>query len=296
MIRRQTVGDLLSSPRTDRAIPARGPAAVDEGTGPGTRGLPKLEATNITKSFQLEGRSLPVLEDVTLVAERGEFVSIIGPSGCGKSTLFNLIAGLDVPARGAIRIDGLDVTGRLGLVGYMPQKDLLLPWKTVLDNTTLGLELRGVPRKRARQEARSHFPQFGLEGYERQYPAALSGGMRQRAALLRTVLSRRDILLLDEPFGALDALTRLDMQEWLLDVWEGLGKTVLFVTHDVDEAIYLGDRVYVMSPRPGRIEAVAEVPLARPRAHDQVVTSDAFGRLKGELLSALRRPPQGGWE
>jgi ABC-type nitrate/sulfonate/bicarbonate transport system ATPase subunit len=230
---------------------------------------------------------MPVLQDVTLAAAEAGFVSIVGPSGCGKSTLFNILAGLLSPTAGRVLIDGEDVTGRLGLMAYMPQKDLLLPWKTVLDNTIIGLELLGVSRKRARQEALALFPRFGLAGFERQYPATLSGGMKQRAALLRTVLSRRDILLLDEPFGALDALTRADMQAWLLDIWEAFSKTILFITHDVDEAIYLSDRVYVMSPRPGTIIHVVNIPIARPRAYEEVVTSEQFATLKRELLSRL---------
>jgi ABC-type nitrate/sulfonate/bicarbonate transport system ATPase subunit len=170
----------------------------------------------------------------------------------------------------------------------MPQRDLLLPWRSVLDNAAIPLELRGVPRNRAREEAASWFPRFGLQGFERSYPARLSGGMRQRAALLRTFLTGRDILLLDEPFGALDALTRADMQEWLLDIWTGLAKTIVLVTHDVDEAIYLADRVCVMSPRPGTIEREIDIPLPRPRNHDAIVTSAAFAELKRTILNALR--------
>lgn len=267
------------------SVESRGrPVPVDSG--------PKIEARDIGKYFYVDGSWLHVLNGVTVQAARGEFVSIIGPSGCGKSTLFNLLAGLEQPNRGSVLIDGRDVTGQLGSVAYMPQKDLLMPWKTVLDNTILGLELRGVSRKRARQEARSWFPQFGLSGFERHYPATLSGGMRQRAALLRTVLAGRDVLLLDEPFGALDALTRLDMQEWLLGIWGELEKTIVFVTHDVDEAIYLSDRIYVMSPRPGRIEAVVDVSLPRPRDHGEVVTSTQFAALKHRLLGTLRSRPK----
>jgi ABC-type nitrate/sulfonate/bicarbonate transport system ATPase subunit len=171
----------------------------------------------------------------------------------------------------------------------MPQKDLLMPWKTLLDNTIIGLELLGVSRREARSQARALFPQFGLEGFEAHYPATLSGGMRQRAALLRTFLARREVLLLDEPFGALDALTRADMQGWLLDICRAFQKTVLFITHDVDEAIYLSDRVYVMSSRPGTVQARFEIPLPRPRIHDEAVTSDGFVRLKAEVLHALRQ-------
>lgn len=257
-------------------------------------GRPKVEARSITKTFTDADGLRVVLSDISLWALDGELVSIIGPSGCGKSTLFNILVGLEHPSSGTVEIDQEDVTGKVGIAGHMPQKDLLLPWKSVLDNTTIGLELLGVSRKNARDEALSWFPRFGLDGFERHYPATLSGGMRQRAALLRTILARRDILLLDEPFGALDALTRMDMQEWLLGIWDTLRKTVLFVTHDIDEAIYLSDRVYVMSPRPGSIVEVVDVPLPRPRTYTEVVTSSTFAGLKRELLSHLQRAPRVG--
>jgi ABC-type nitrate/sulfonate/bicarbonate transport system ATPase subunit len=247
----------------------------------------KLVAEGISHGFRVDAGRLAALEGVSVSANAGELIAILGPSGCGKSTLLTVLAGLLTPDRGQVRVDGQDVTGRLGFTGYMPQKDLLLPWKRVLDNTAVALELRGVSRREARAEAQSWFPRFGLAGFERHYPATLSGGMRQRAALLRTVLTGRDILLLDEPFGALDALTRADLQAWLLDIWSELGKTILLVTHDVDEAIYLADRVYVISPRPGRILCNLPVDLPRPRAHDEVVTSAPFAALKREVLRAL---------
>ena len=161
-----------------------------------------------------------------------------------------------------------------------------MPWRTIVDNTIVGLEVAGTPRDVARARARELFPRFGLEGFERRYPAELSGGMRQRAALLRTFLAGRDVNLLDEPFGALDSLTRAGMQQWLLGVWEGHRKTILFVTHDVDEALFLSDRVYVMSPRPGRVARVLEVELPRPRSYD-VVTSDGFTAMKRLLVEQL---------
>jgi ABC-type nitrate/sulfonate/bicarbonate transport system ATPase subunit len=178
------------------------------------------------------------------------------------------------------------VDGTLGLVGYMPQRDLLLPWRRVLDNVVLAPELEGVPRAQARQEAAGLLPRFGLEGFERAYPRALSGGMRQRAALLRTVLTHRDTLLLDEPFGALDALTRSEMQEWLLSIWREFGKTVLFVTHDVEEAVFLSDRVYVMSRRPGTVKLELPIELPRPRVR-RMVAEPAFVRAKQRLLDSL---------
>ncbi|MDP2860100.1 MAG: ATP-binding cassette domain-containing protein, partial [bacterium] len=162
---------------------------------------------------------MPVLDGVDFHASEREFVAIVGPSGCGKSTFLNILAGLEEPDAGEIELDGVSAQRRLGLVGYMQQKDLLLPWRTVLDNAILALEVRGVPRAQARQRALELTETFGLKGFERQYPALLSGGMRQRAAFLRTVLAEREAILLDEPFGALDALTRAQMQEWLLERW-----------------------------------------------------------------------------
>jgi len=246
-----------------------------------------LEIRDVHKSFTGRGAHVHALDGVSLVAAPNEFVSIVGPSGCGKSTLFNLIAGLDRSDRGDICINGHIANGHSGLVGYMPQKDLLFPWLTVLDNATLGLEIQGISRPNARMEARTLIDRFGLDGFEQRYPAELSGGMRQRAAFLRTVLCRRDVMLLDEPFGALDALTRQSMQEWLLSLWDELRPTILFVTHDIDEALFLSDRVYVMSPRPGRMVLELSVQLPRPRDY-HLLTEPHLVQLKSQLLDALR--------
>jgi ABC-type nitrate/sulfonate/bicarbonate transport system ATPase subunit len=243
---------------------------------------PRLELRNVRVAYP----SLPVLGGVSLAAGRAEFVSIIGPSGCGKSTLFNVVAGLEDPTAGEVLFDGDCPVSRLGLVGYMPQKDLLLPWRTVLDNVVLGLEVRGVNREAARQAALARFPHFGLAGFERSRPSELSGGMRQRAAFLRTLLLGRDVLLLDEPFGALDALTRAEMQEWLIRVWEEERPTVVFVTHDVDEAVLLSDRIYVLSERPAVVRREVVVDLPRPRRYD-LETTPAFGEMKAKVLAAL---------
>jgi ABC-type nitrate/sulfonate/bicarbonate transport system ATPase subunit len=224
---------------------------------------------------------------VSLRAERSEFVSIIGPSGCGKSTIFNVIAGLTEPTSGDVLLDGERPASRLGHSAYMPQKDLLLPWRSVLANVILGLEIQGVDRNEARARALERLPAFGLDGFADRYPAALSGGMRQRAAFLRTLLLGRDLLLLDEPFGALDALTRAEMQEWLLGIWEASRPTVLFITHDVDEALLLSDRVYVLSSRPATVRATLAVDLPRPR-HLELATTPEFGAMKARLLSELR--------
>jgi ABC-type nitrate/sulfonate/bicarbonate transport system ATPase subunit len=237
--------------------------------------------------------SLPVLADVSIELAVGEFVSLVGPSGCGKSTLLKILAGLVAPSAGDVLLEGERRDALLGRVGYMPQDDLLMPWRTTLDNVTLGLELAGVRRADARERAREQFARFGLDGFERHWPRALSGGMRQRAALLRTFLAGRDVLLLDEPLGALDALTREEMREWLLEVWEADRKTILLVTHDVEEAAFLSDRVYVMSGSPGRIRAAIDVPLARPRVIELTGTPEFIAieqRIRVPLREGRRAP------
>ena len=222
----------------------------------------------------------------TSTPKKASFATVIGPSGCGKTTLLNIIAGLEAPDTGTIELGGGEAGDRLGSVGYMLQKDLLMPWRSVLDNAILPLELRGVPRREARIRALGLMETFGLEGFENQLPSALSGGMRQRVAFLRTVLTDRDVILLDEPFGALDAMTRTQMQEWLLEIWERLGKTIVLITHDVEEAILLSDRIYLLTPRPGRVKLVLDVTLPRPRNY-RIVTEPSFIQIKGELLAAL---------
>ena len=250
-------------------------------------GNPKIRLRGLQKSFAVDGRPVPVLRDVEFHAQEGELVGVIGPSGCGKSTLLNVIAGLEQPDAGTVEMDGRPAPARLGMVGYMQQKDLLMPWRSVLDNVVLGLEIAGVGRREARRRGRELADVFGLSGYEDQYPSTLSGGMRQRAAFLRTVLVDRDVMLLDEPFGALDALTRTQMQEWLLGLWEMLGKTIVMVTHDVDEALLLSDRVYVLTPRPSTVKTVVQVGLPRPRYY-AMTTEARFNDLKQELVSHIR--------
>jgi ABC-type nitrate/sulfonate/bicarbonate transport system ATPase subunit len=245
-----------------------------------------LTLSNISKTFRENGQPVTALAEISFSAGAGEFLTIIGPSGCGKSTLFNLIVGLTEPDTGEIRLQGQRLTQRTGLFGYMPQRDLLLPWRTVLGNVVLGPELAREDLRVARTEAQSLLPLFGLEGYGDVYPATLSGGMRQRAALLRTFLCHREVMLFDEPFGALDALTRRDLQCWLLDIWQRFNKTILFITHDVEEALFLSDRVLVMTPRPGRIALDRAVDLPRPR-QAEVVTSPHFTEMKADLLKAL---------
>jgi ABC-type nitrate/sulfonate/bicarbonate transport system ATPase subunit len=226
---------------------------------------------------------------VSLDIPRGRFLTILGPSGCGKSTIFNIIAGLEMPTSGTVTLDGTPILGMSGVVSYMLQKDLLLPWRSVIDNVVLGMEIDRVPRAQARARALPLLQRYGLGGFEDRYPAELSGGMRQRAALLRTMLCDRDVVLLDEPFAALDAQTRSDMQEWLLDVWDDFKKTVVFVTHDVDEAIYLSDEIVTMSARPGRIIERLELELSRPRKR-AIITNPRFTEYKEHFLSLLHRP------
>ncbi|WP_226365551.1 ABC transporter ATP-binding protein [Pseudonocardia sp. ICBG162] len=227
---------------------------------------------------------LPVLSGVSLDVAPGEFVSLVGPSGCGKSTLFGALAGIldGATVTGGIAVDGGPVRG--APFGLMPQQDLLFPWRTVLDNTTLGLEVAGVGRREARERARALFEPFGLAGFEDARPGALSGGMRQRAALLRTVVGGREVLLLDEPFGALDALTRTAMQDWLESVRARYGWTTVLITHDVREAALLSDRVLVFSPRPATVVREVVVDAGRPRSR----TDPALAALEADLLETLR--------
>ncbi|WP_064255765.1 ABC transporter ATP-binding protein [Rhodococcus sp. D-6] len=227
-----------------------------------------------------------VIDGIDCAVEPGEFVSLIGPSGCGKSTLFSIVAGLEQPDTGEVLVG--DSPAAPGQVALMPQKDLLFPWRTVLDNCTLGLEVHGVQRSDARARARELLPTFGLAGFEDAAPHQLSGGMRQRASLARTVLQGRDVLLLDEPFGALDSLTRTEMQLWLQQVWQQHRWTVLMVTHDVREAVLLSDRVVVLGPRPTRVQHEVRVHLPRPRTLETCVSSE-FVALEHELMEVLHR-------
>ena len=245
-----------------------------------------MRLSGVSKAYPANGgQPVQALRRVSLHVGPGEFVSLVGPSGCGKSTLLGLIAGLEEPTDGAIEI-ATEADGVPGQVAYMPQRDLLLPWRSLLDNATLGAEVGGGDRAAARERAQALLPSFGLEGFADALPHTLSGGMRQRAALLRTVLLDREILLLDEPFGALDALTRAALQEWLLQIWERLKAAVLFVTHDVEEALWLSDRVYVMTRRPGSIQLDLSVSLPRPRTR-AVRGTPEFAALKQRLLDAL---------
>ena len=234
-----------------------------------------------------DGAPVVALDQLSLRAEPGEFVAVIGPSGCGKSTLFHILAGLEDPDSGSVLIDDVVVERRLGACAFMPQRDGLLPWRRTIDNVTVGLTLAGVPRAEAHERARPLLERFGLGGFEDSWPWQLSGGMRHRAAFLRTVLLGRPAMLLDEPFGALDGITRSDLQHWLSEIWEEVGSTVILITHDVAEAVYLADRVYVLSPRPGRVAATLEIELPRPRTLEMLGTGE-FAAQEARLRDALR--------
>ena len=278
---------MLAATRANGSDPAGTPDSAAHGANNGANNGPSplLELRGVTKTF---GRTT-ALAAFDAAVKPGEFVTVVGPSGCGKSTLFNIVAGLEEPDSGGIlRFENRSCHAAelLGRVSFMPQRDLLLPWRNVIDNAILALEVEGVSRKEARAKALRMLPEFGLAGFETQYPHQLSGGMRQRVALMRTFLFERDLMLLDEPFGALDALTRAMMQRWLLDVWQKYRRTILFSTHDVDEAIFLGDRVLVMTARPGSVKLEQVVDLPRPRK-PEIVTAPEFIRLKRTLLDAI---------
>jgi NitT/TauT family transport system ATP-binding protein len=227
------------------------------------------------------------IAELNLAVEANEFVTVVGPSGCGKSTLFNLASGLIEPTEGTITVNGDRLDGVNPYVGFMFQHAALMDWRTVLDNAIVGQEFLGVPRDQARREAREGFKHFGLAGFEDHRPWELSGGMRQRVALLRTYLTQRELLLLDEPFGALDALTRLKMQQFLLDRWQEDQRTILFITHDVDEALLLGDRVIVLGPRPTYVMTELRVGFPRPRNAENIILDPEFVAMKHRLLSLL---------
>lgn len=240
----------------------------------------------LSKISKYYSDNLQVVLPTDLTVRKGEFVSIVGPSGCGKSTLLDIIAGINKPSGGSVHYNGEDITNKTGLVSYMPQSDVLFPWRTVLDNVILPLEVQGSGKAEAREKARVLFPKFGLAGFEDHYPFMLSGGMRQRANFLRAYLNSKELLLLDEPFGKLDAMTRLELQKWFIRICEETEQTVVFITHDIDEAIFLSDKIYIFSPRPGHVIKEVHVELSRPRS-DELFTTSEFAILKRELLDVL---------
>lgn len=241
-----------------------------------------LEATHITKAYDEK----QVLNDISLHLKEGELVSLLGVSGVGKTTLFNILSGLILPDFGEVHLRGEDVTGQSGHLSYMMQKDLLLEHKTILDNVSLPLILSGTKKKEAREKASSYFSQFGLDGTEQQYPAELSGGMRQRATLLRTYMCGGTVALLDEPFSALDTLTKHSMHQWYLSVMEEIRLSTLFITHDIDEAILLSDRIYILSGNPAKISAEFIIEEDKPRTNDFLL-SDAFLEYKRNITNVL---------
>lgn len=237
--------------------------------------------------------ALTALEGLEFSVQPGQILGVVGPSGCGKSTLLELICGLQDPTDGVIEAGGrTHAAGRLDLCAYMPQNDCLLPWYSAIDNAGLALRNRGYSRSKAREKSAELFSRFGLDEFEGARPGELSGGMRQRVAFLRTLLSEKGVLLLDEPFAALDAITRSELQEWLLPAMLDEGRTVVLVTHDVEEALYLGDRVAVMSPRPGRFIELLEVPRHSDRTRSEAVTAPEFTAMRERVMSLLSNQPE----
>lgn len=249
---------------------------------------PVLTVERMSSTFVENRRRLAVLNDISFQLGRYEFVSIVGPSGSGKTTLLDVIAGSIEPDTGMVLLDGAPTSAaeRLGRSAYMHQRDLLLPWRTALDNAALGLEVQGARKGPARAAVRDRFPAFGLAGFEDHYPAQLSGGMRQRVAFLRTMATGQPLLLLDEPFGALDALTRATSQAWLQALLAANPRSVLLVTHDVEEAIFLSDRILVLTERPGSIRYVETIDLPRPRPR-KFLTAPEFDAMRARLLTEL---------
>lgn len=244
-----------------------------------------LRADNITKRYGEK----TIIEDISIHLGQRELVCLLGVSGSGKTTLFHVLSGLNMPDEGRVYLNGTDITGKPGHISYMLQKDLLLPHKKIVDNVSLPLVLHGVSKKEARERASEHFEQFGLGGTEMNYPAQLSGGMRQRAALLRTYLGSRGVALLDEPFSALDALTKSDIHTWYLDVMQQIDLSTLFITHDIDEAVRLSDRIYILGGRPGKILTEIRVDAPRHERSSGFDLTPEFADYKREILKYLNR-------
>ena len=249
----------------------------------------RIDIRGLSKSFQLAGTAIEAVRDVSFSVRRGEFVALLGPSGSGKSTILNMIATLIKPSSGQILIDGVPVVAGKATsgVGYVFQRDTLFPWRTVADNIGYGLQLAGVADAERRERVAACVAQAGLRGFEQAYPSALSGGMRQRAALMRTLVVEPQILLMDEPFGALDTHTKIDMHEVLLRIWEREQQTVLFVTHDLGEALTLADRIILFSARPGMIKDMFEVDFPRPRDAVKVRETPEYAELFQHIWHSL---------
>ncbi|QMT15996.1 ABC transporter ATP-binding protein [Planococcus maritimus] len=243
--------------------------------------MAELVIEQLTKSFD----GIEVLKELSLHIQEDEFVAVLGPSGSGKSTLFHLIGGLYEPDEGTIALGGDKINGQKGSVSYMPQSPSLLPWRSILDNVLLGAELAGRKDKEAALEM---MDKAGLSGYERAYPHQLSGGMKQRTAFIRSLLSPQPLILLDEPFSALDEFTRSEMQKWLLDIWQSNKRSILFVTHNIEEALFLADRILVLSEKPAQVVAEFQVEFTRPRAEDITLTEE-FLQYKKDIYKVLKK-------
>ncbi len=252
-----------------------------------TRSNALLSMEGVAKQFSGRDRQVVALQNTDLEIFAGEFITVVGPSGCGKSTLLNLIAGLMAPSEGTVRFKGKPVVGVDRSIGYITQQDNLFPWLTLRDNVAFPLELVGVPEKERHDRAHSWLERVGLAGFEKAYPHELSGGMRQRGNIVRTLIYEPSIILMDEPFGPLDAQTRISLQETLLSIWESTRSTVVFITHDLTEAIALGDRVILMSARPGRIVRDDKVEISRPRDVFFIQSDPQFRRLYDEIWQDL---------
>lgn len=248
----------------------------------------KLELKGIHHTFPGKKQQVSVLSDLSLHVNEGEFVSLIGPSGSGKSTLFHIIGGLISPTSGEVWLDGINVTGNKGLISYMPQQPSLFPWRSIESNVALSQEVAGEARAMALAKAREWLPKVGLGGYENELPHVLSGGMQQRVSFLRALLAPQELMCLDEPFGSLDALTRQSMQSWLLNIWEQNKRSILFVTHSIEEALFLSDRIYVLSNKPAHILEELVVPFERPRQESVTVQPD-FHELRQHIQNLLRQ-------
>ena len=245
-----------------------------------------LEFRNVT--FKYDEDEEPMMRDLSFSVGDGEFVSIIGASGCGKSTIFRLINGLEKPQSGEILVNGKPIETQKNYSSFMPQKDLLLPWRTIEKNVCLPMEIMKVPADKQKKACKEALEQVGLSGYADKYPKDLSGGMKQRVAFARTLLAGADMLLLDEPFSALDYLTRVDMQEWLLSQWQNSGKSIIFITHDVEKAVFLSKRIFVIQDRPFSSMESVEIPMDYPRKREELKRAD-IADLKETLISKLRK-------
>lgn len=249
----------------------------------------KFIVQDIVHSYQGNGSNrIECLADINLVVKDNEFLSIVGPSGCGKSSLLNIISGLIQPTRGSVLLDGAEINGITTKIGYISQEDSLLPWRTVLGNVEFGLEIRGLPKKKRRAVARDLIATAGLDGFEKNYPHELSGGMKKRVDIIRVLAVDPEVIFMDEPFGALDYFTKEKLQEYILDIWRNTGKTIVFITHDLPEAVTMSDRVVIMTARPGSIKNQHPIALPRPRNPYEIRFDTAFIELNRLIWEDLK--------